>query len=1453
MLPLPKTEDISFVQFGTLTAAEWAKYSVAEISHPAKGSDFDRGVSMANSPYDGRMGMLGTGCICETCGNTNIVCPGHFGYIKLALPVFNPMFFLFVLKILRCVCVGCGKCRIKSEVAKSIGALKYKGFDRLKFLVKKCEKKKSKMGRCYDLDCNAEYPSFKMEGKGNANAMGFIAVYTHKSDSGETTEKIRFTAKDTLGVLEKIDRKTFRLLGFNNNLSDRDIFKDPAILTPEKKHIHEIVPSSLIFNSFPVIPPTVRPWISRDGEKRDDDLTSKYNDIIKANNKLANLLAVESSTAENNAARESTIESVYFALQMNVNTLIDNHKESDSNNRPIRGLDDRLRGKGGHGQGHAVAKRVDYSARSVIVGGGPYIEAGEVGTSEYIAKNLTVPEPVTPFTIDELRKIVENDEANYIRRNGATLNIKYMKKKGPIVLKMGDIVERHLRDGDFVVFNRQPTLRLESMQCKKVRVLKGTKVFRLSLAETTPYNADFDGDEMNMHVPQSVDARVDCMRIMGTDNLIVSNQSNTPIIGLVQDALLAIYILTFFDTMVKKSLFEKCMKAAKIPEKSINSLLERALEYYPEYIIRRQVGTKKKPTLTIADTVPGKLFISVLFPEDFHFKAPSIKVDGTSLVVTIQNGVILPTSGPLTKMHVGNKQCSVIHRLWLEYSPTVALDFITAAQFLTDNWFQHHGFSIGISDCMCTEECNTKIDEQLRQLEKESETILQTVTDPEERENLIKKAIQNTSNTCSIIVGENMNKGSRNAINVMRNCGAKGNIINCTQIAGYVGQQSIEGGRIPASLGGRCTSHFKVDDNSLIARGNVKHNYLKGLTPAEVYFHAYGGRKGVTDTSVKTSETGYMQKRMGRKLEDSKLLIDGTVRDGSGRIVQFLYGNDGFDPKKLFSVEGIPFPFFVDPQRVAKRLISHIRHEGTAEKSRHLKPEEIDLVCNSIYVGDPHVQTTITDNSSLVFQKYLRICLQKVKIPQRILPEFCKEIFNAFQNARGEYGSAVGMNAAISIGEPTTQLTLNTFHYAGSTEKDVTLGVPRLNECMNATLNPSTPSCKVFFKDDRLKPAISAVSAGFERSGFAGFAGSAMSDAEIVTFRKTALIALQSHRSDLEHLTVGMFILDSELMYVEYRSSDGTVKVPQSSPVNFIPHKAYIKEWWGNLYDDVIEKISPSERIQPKKWVIRLKMSVEKMFKRNITLDNIIAAIYTSHSDIIRCVPSPLNLGLIDVYVDFDELEQHVREKLKNTNVCNPQNFAYFIARDVVIKYLSDVFIQGVPGIQKVIPYENPETKVWYYLAKILRTKKKTATSKLNNFRDILSLPNVDTTLTISNDMWEIYSTLGIEAVRTFLIEEFTSIIGFDGVYINPRHIELLIDSMTHMGDITGVRRDGIGRDVGPISKGMFEKSTQNFAQSSMFSEKDGLNGLSSWVFYGLNARIGSGAVSVRAVKDEKM
>lgn len=1430
-----KIKAIDFVQFGTLTEEELHRFSVCEVIRPSPQGSGDK--SLENTPYDSRMGRLENGYICSTCEGNNRTCPGHFGHIRLPIPVYNRVFIDYILKILQSICPHCFRCRLLPEHMEKKGIFGILGFKRLREI----SSKSSNITECPWDDCSKPLAFFDMNK---------LVIRRHY---GDKSKSVIFQAGEALSIFKGISNKTCGYMGFNSKLSPNKIFKKRI---GKKKHIHQFRPESLIFSSFPITPPKSRPFVIRDGEKHDDDITDKYNSVVKECIKirLYNGEDVGTRTRSRKKMTDADFEKAKKDLQAHIWAIINNkdgNSKLSSGGREHKCYTQRIQGKEGRVQSNIAGKRVDFSARSVIVGGGILLKKNELGTPRYIAERLTKKEIVNNWNQEYLQKMVSEKRVNSVIRNvnskRTIIRLNSLPDKGiKFTLSFGDIIERQLRNGDSVAFNRQPTLRTESFMSWKIKI-HDDYAFRLSLWPCSAYNADFDGDEMNLHVPQSISATEEVRVLMRAANHIVTGQRNGPICGIIQDGLVGSYLLTNTwlestetDTMVSRNTFLDVITKVGIDIKRYQNMLSRAVKYYPEYVklLENKSGIDSK--WDIADSVPGKLVASILFPQNFCY-TKTTKTNSEFEKVIIEDGILLPTSGPLCKKVIGAKQCSIVHILWKEYSCEVSLNFLSDTQLLIDYWLPTHGFSLGFSDCMTTTDediIKTKLETRVKVSD-----ILKKCKNGipnEQEEGDIINVLNSATNVGLKLSKNSMAKGERNAFSIARNSGAKGSYVNVNQIAGFVGQQNIGGKRIPMTLlnGKRTLPHFHPNDHSGISRGFVDGNYRDGLSPIGVYQHAAGGREGLISTAIKTADTGYIQKRTGRKMEDLRVEIDGSLRNSENRIIQFLYGDDGMCPKKLYSVPGLDYPFFANPVSIAKRLNSDARFSNNikdGDKPRNLREVEMCLLLSNInYIQTPSMNSEITELATQNTKIILKYLLKKVKVYETKIHVFCSEIKNIYETSKAQYGDMVGLIGSNSIGEPATQMVLNVFHLAGVGGKNVSLGVPRYNELLNATKSKKQKngSCTIFFNHT-------------EMNGLQKIIKKSKNEKEINDAKHSCLSILNKMKSTFEETTVDTFFLNYELRYLP-DNVNGKFTNRNMSPIGILTYEEYKKEWWVTLK----KKIGKKPEFHPESWVIVMKFDVNEMYKRKISLDDIAEAIENESEGKYCCVTSPNVMGIIHIYCNFSEIKEYIRgqielppgDKLSRKFLLTERNINFFTCRDIAIDYIRNINISGIYGIEKIYNRYDIDTKQW-----VMDVKSEKVTPKMSTKRylDILTQDKVNPYMTICDDMHAVKDILGIEAARSFLIEEFTRIISFDGTYVNPRFIQVLADSMVHIGEITAVRRDGISRDAGPIAKIMFEKAIDNAARASIYTEPDTMQSISSSIMFGKTSKSGTGSVQV--------
>ncbi|RVW51079.1 DNA-directed RNA polymerase II subunit 1 [Vitis vinifera] len=949
--------------------------------------------------------------------------------------------------------------------------------------------------------CGAQQPKLTIEG------MKMIAEYKIQRKKNDDPEQLpepverkqQLSAERVLNVLKRISDEDCILLGLN-----------PKYARPDW----------MILQVLPIPPPPVRPSVMMDTSSRKDEVL--VNDRLKLSmwlwDDLTHQLAMIIRHNENlrrqerNGAPAHIISEFAQLLQFHVATYFDNElpgqpRATQRSGRPIKSICSRLKAKEGRIRGNLMGKRVDFSARTVITPD-PTINIDELGVPWSIALNLTYPETVTPYNIERLKELVEygphpppgKTGAKYIiREDGQRLDLRYLKK-----------VERHLNDGDFVLFNRQPSLHKMSIMGHRIKIMPYS-TFRLNLSVTSPYNADFDGDEMNMHVPQSFETRAEVLELMMVPKCIVSPQSNRPVMGIVQDTLLGCRKITKRDTFIEKDVFMNILMwwedfDGKIPA--------------PAILKPRPLWTGKQVFNLI---IPKQ--INLLRTSAWHSESETGFITPGDTQVRIEKGELL--AGTLCKKTLGTSTGSLIHVIWEEVGPDAARKFLGHTQWLVNYWLLQNGFSIGIGDTIADAATMEKINETISKAKNEVKELIRAAqerqleaepgrTMMESFENRVNQVLNKARDDAGSSAQKSLSES--NNLKAMVTAGSKGSFINISQMTACVGQQNVEGKRIPYGFIDRTLPHFTKDDYGPESRGFVENSYLRGLTPQEFFFHAMGGREGLIDTAVKTSETGYIQRRLVKAMEDIMVKYDGTVRNSLGDVIQFLYGEDGMDAvwietQKLDSlkmkkgsetIREFRNVFDAEVQKLEadrfqlgteiattgdnswpmpvnlKRLIWNAQKTFKVDLRRpsDMHPMEIveavDKLQERLKVvpGDDLISMEAQKNATLFFNILLRSTfaskrvLKEYRLTREAFEWVIGEIESRFLQSLVAPGEMIGCVAAQSIGEPATQMTLNTFHYAGVSAKNVTLGVPRLREIINVAKKIKTPSLSVYLKPD---------------------------------------------------------------------------------------------------------------------------------------------------------------------------------------------------------------------------------------------------------------------------------------------------------------------------------------------------------------------------------------------------
>jgi DNA-directed RNA polymerase subunit A' len=1256
------------IKFSVWSPTEVRKFSVAEITAP---ETYDEdGMPVQGGLMDNRLGTLEPGQKCATCGNTSAKCPGHFGHIELAEPVLHIAFVDDIHKLLLITCRSCNRIKLDVEELayyKSIrdtkAAYAVITLENIKDDIIERAKKVKACPHCgkeqYDLIFTKP------------------TIFVERTDVGEN-RLLPITIRERLSHIPNDD---LTLLGY-----------DPKTARPEW----------FVLQVLPVPPVTVRPSIILEtGIRSEDDLTHKLVDIIRVNQRLK-----ESKEA---GTPPLIVQDLVDLLQYHVTTYFDNEvsgipQAHHRSGRPLKTLTQRLKGKEGRFRGSLSGKRVDFSSRTVI-SPDPNLTISDVGVPVDVAKKLTIPETVSQWNLERLKELVMNGPntypgANYIiRPDGVKIRLDYVTDRKAIAdsLALGYIVERHLADSDIVIFNRQPSLHRMSIMAHSVKVLP-YRTFRLHPAVCPPYNADFDGDEMNLHVPQSEEARAEATLLMKVQDQLISPRYGGPIIGGIRDFITGAFILTRDSSTLTRDEFANL------------AMLGGYHGSLPEPLITTEDSQKK---------YSGRQLFSLFLPKDFNFIITSKwnkAAKGEGKDVVIKNGELI--SGVIDKASIGAEEPdSVLHRIAKDYGTDAARKFLDSILTMLKTYITHRGFSYGYSDLWLPPESRQGISDIIqRTYEKVYELIQQynegtlPLTRGLSGEEALELYVVNELSRARDRAGRTADRAfpNENSGVIMASTGARGSTLNIGQMTAALGQQSIRGKRIQKGYHNRALSHFKPNETNPDAKGFVKSNYRDGLSPLEFFFHAMGGREGLVDTAVRTQQSGYMQRRLINALEHLKIEYDHTVRDPHGNIVQYLYGEDGIDPAKSDHGEAVNISRVIEAESIVD------------EGRKAIEDVTKDII--SKYAGSLNPRMKANLEKALLENRLSKDGVEKVM----------KKVLDLIDRALAEPGEAVGVVTAQSIGEPGTQMTLRTFHFAGVKERNVTLGLPRLIELVDARKKPVTPTMDIYLNE--------------------------------------------SHRVSREKaLEVAREILFTQI---------------------------------GDLVDRTETDYS---------GILTFHLSEAKLAERGCTFANVQEVLETSKKK-YSIKPNENKLFIKLTVPDEPDAQTllTLKSKLLNTRV------------------------KGVSDIERVTIVKQDEE--W-----VIQTAG-------SNLAKVMAVDGVDTTRTTTNNVYEIWQMLGIEAARTALVKEITNTLEEQGLEVDTRHIMLVADLMTSKGYLQQIGRHGIaGTKTSVLARAAFEITVPTIAKASLEGQVETLRGVTENVIVGATVPVGTGMVDLyMKVKDNE-
>jgi DNA-directed RNA polymerase II subunit RPB1 len=1345
-------DTIVSVQFGISNPEDIRKRSVVEVTTD---KTYHSDQPVPNGVFDSRFGVIENGKQCPTCKQTNQFCPGHFGHIQLARPVYLYQFFDTIEKLCNVICLNC------SKPLGDVEGLKSSGMARFKEIRDSMTKKKF----CPHCETATFAKVIKVVGKAAS-----LEGIPHVAKNEPAATPVPIQAELVLRAFTRITNEDCDALGFN--------------------HLYAR-PEWMVCTVLAVPPLTVRPSVVMDDHQRmEDDLTHQLICIIRSNDRVRDKIDKGESA--------DTIDKHTALLQYNVATYVDNDIKGMPPNvqrsgRPLRTLKSRFGAKTGRVRGNLMGKRVDFSARTVITPDAN-IDLDELGVPEEIATNLTFPETVSPYNRERLLGYVRNGpdkhpgaKSIYVKRDKTTFRLNYINPD-TIDIKEGDVVHRHLIDGDIVLFNRQPSLHKASMEAHRVRVLPGS-TFRLNVSATRPYNADFDGDEMNMHVPQSIAAATELRYLASVLRNIISPRTNSPIIQLFQDTMTGAY---------------------RISQPGVE---------VPEPIAMNILGKIKRPFTRKNRDWTGAELISAAMPV-MNYKAS----------ITLEDGQL--TKGILRKSATGG----LVHIVYNDFSPERCGQLINDIQAVVTQYNLYTGFSVGTSDLIADSKTLTFVNKTIADGRNAVSVLLSDVhsgqytnvsglSDGEDLEDKISSALKDVAAKINKEVIESLPKSNR--IVQMVDSGSKGGEQNITQMMAALGQQLIEGKRVQYTLQDRTLPHFARYDDGVESRGFVQHSFVDGLMPAEFFFHAQAGREGLIDTAVKTSDTGYIQRRLMKTMEDQHVEYDGTVRNVTGSIIQFSYGDDGIDTVYVegqscnlvhMTLENIYSEYALSAEEVNKFLkdavegpIQDLVNEIIADRDmlfqsvfRHRKMDMLQAPVNIKRLLDKYSNTYSTKTdltpqhvtaaignfmktfpNNKVFHCLLRYYLAPKKaivthrLSEALFDELMRDIYYRYIKSQVHPGEMVGALAAQSIGEPTTQLTLNTFHSAGTAKANATSGVPRIEELLSASTNPKRPSNTVYLDPSKHTSQNEAI-------------------AMMKNIQKTTL----------RDITKSV-----RIYYDPY---------PLSTSTSIDEDRELLRGYESFSLTDAGSCGSP--------WIMRVELNDLAMgatgiidltkVQTKLLANSALKIVECRHSD-----PSATNLVM---RIGFDP-----------SVVKNPIQLRFL--EDKVL----DTVLTGVNGIGRVHLRQVKNELIYEpSLGGYKQVDQYVLDVEGTNLYELSVFPGVDGTRTFSNDIHEVNDVFGIEAARMSLCEEINEV--FSTEKVNYHHLAVLVDTMTFGGRIVPVNRFGMSKnETGVLAKSSFEETSKIMFNAAIWAEKDSMRGVSANIMFGQKPPCGTGFVDI--------
>ncbi|KAG5756272.1 hypothetical protein H9Q69_000549 [Fusarium xylarioides] len=1389
------------IKFGIQSNQDIANQAVLEVSDRLLYDIENNRAPYRHGPLDSRLGTSSKQGRCSTCQESLKDCNGHFGHVRLPLPAFHVGYLRFIMSILQEICKDCGRVLLEEpERQQFLKELRRPFLDNLRRtqICKKINEQCRKIKTCpYCGSLNGQIRKIGVLKLAHDKFVAYNKSTVVKKVPPESKIKFDNSFNEAKRENPELDKHLRKAMEDLNPLRVLNLFK---MISPTDCELLGLDPAEgrpemFIWQFLPAPPVCIRPSVAQDNASNEDDITTKLADIVWVSGMIRSALQKGSPV--------QTIMEQWEYLQTQIAMYVNSDVpglQQPGFGKATRGFCQRLKGKQGRFRGNLSGKRVDFSGRTVI-SPDPNLGIDQVAVPQLVAKNLTYPERVQRHNLEKLRQCVKNgpdiwpgaqrviksDEGGYLQSLKFG-NREYIARD----LKFGDIVERHLEDNDIVLFNRQPSLHKLSIMSHLAKV-RPWRTFRLNECVCGPYNADFDGDEMNLHVPQTEEARAEAINLMGIKHNLATPKNGEPVIAATQDFITAAFLLSskdrFFD---RKTFTYLCMHMMDG---------KTHLDMPPPAIIAPQSLWTGKQLFSMLmrpnKDSPVKVNLDAKCRAYKARPGQCPDMDPNDGWLVVRNSEVM--CGRMDKSTVGTgKKDSIFYVILRDFGPDEAVIAMNRLAKLCARQLTNRGFSIGVGDVFPTESLNKEKEKLVAVAYKQCDDLIETFkagklekaagcnqeqTLENSMSGILSKVRQQAGSYCVDTLSRN------NAPLIMAKSGSKGSDINVAQMVALVGQQIIGGSRVADGFQDRTLPHFHKNARQPPSKGFVKNSFYTGLFPTEFIFHAMSGREGLVDTAVKTAETGYMSRRLMKSLEDLSTQYDDTVRTSGGGIVQFQFGADKLDPVDM---EGSAEPVHF------QRTWTHAESLTVDNSETSMTPEEIRSFCDRVleterrrYVRRGLLHNEILDYGDTsdygidehegargflkAIERHVEGLASKLETVRKLagfkdgamvrstaqdhadrtakvtlstLRLFIKMCLEKYKKAHVEPGHAVGAVGAHSIGEPGTQMTLKTFHFAGVAGMSITQGVPRIKEIINASKAISTPVITCPLENNEQIEAARVVKGRIEKT----------------------------YISD-----VLRFVED------EWRTTEGNVVLQIDSAALSDMHL-------GIGPYDIAEAICKQRKLKVQRD--DLSIDGERIIVR------------------VRDVTDPATKRTT------------ARSKAAAAETGDMLLRANFLRRS-----LPNVPISGYPEATRAI---------------IQTSEQSTHTVLVEGYglRECMTTEGVIGTKARTNNVMECRDVLGIEAARTTIADEIGEVMGDMG--IDPRHMQLLADVMTYKGEVLGITRFGLSKMRDSVLQlASFEKTPDHLFEAAAGMKTDQIEGVSECIIMGQTMSVGTGAFQV--------